>query len=117
VRPFPEPGGKWQVSAAGGSQPRWRPDGKELFYVAPTGKLMGVPIGLATQTRTVTVGTPTALFDAHLAVGAGISLSGYQSRALYAVTNDGRFLINTTVEEDRPTPITIVQNWDVLLKR
>ena len=34
VRPFPGPGGPWQVSTAGGSQPRWRPDGKELFYVA-----------------------------------------------------------------------------------
>ena len=34
VRPFPGPGSQWQVSTAGGSQPRWRPDGKELFYVA-----------------------------------------------------------------------------------
>ena len=35
VAPFPGPGGKWQVSTAGGFEPRWRRDGKELFYIAP----------------------------------------------------------------------------------
>lgn len=44
VRSFPAPGGKWQVSIGGGIYPRWRRDGKELFYVAPNNKLMAVPI-------------------------------------------------------------------------
>jgi Tol biopolymer transport system component len=47
VRPFPPDvsrGGRWQVSSAGGSQPRWRGDGKELFYLAPDRKLMAVEI-------------------------------------------------------------------------
>ena len=44
VRPFPGPGGQWQISTAGGIAPRWRPDGKELYYIAPDGKLMAVPI-------------------------------------------------------------------------
>ena len=39
VRPFPGPGGKWQVSAANGRYPRWSGDGKFLFYVAPEGKV------------------------------------------------------------------------------
>jgi len=117
VRPFPDAGGKWQVSTGGGSQPRWRPDGKELFYVATDGKLMAVPIDVTPQSRAVTPGTPAALFATHLANGAGISLSGYQSRALYAVAADGRFLMNVTIEADHAAPITIVQNWDAALKK
>ena len=78
---------------------------------------MGVPLTVAPRARTVTVGAPQALFPIHLAAGPGISLTGYQSRALYAVTADGRFLINTTIEPDRTAPITIVQNWDAVLKR
>src|SRR5262249_35752586 len=38
VQPFPVPTGKWQVSTAGGMQPRWRADGKELYFIAPDGK-------------------------------------------------------------------------------
>jgi hypothetical protein len=117
VRPFPDAGGKWQVSTGGGSQPRWRPDGKELFYIAPDAKLMAVPVSVAPQGRAVTVGTPVTLFPTHLANGAGISLTGYQSRALYAVAADGRFLMNVTIEADHPAPIIIVQNWDSALKK
>ena len=44
VRPFPaSSGGKWLVSNGGGNQPRWRPDGKELFYITPGSELMAVP--------------------------------------------------------------------------
>ncbi|HEV3215605.1 MAG TPA: protein kinase, partial [Vicinamibacterales bacterium] len=117
ARPFPDSGGKWQLSTGGGSQPRWRPDGKELFYVAADAKLTAVPIGVAPQARALTVGAPVALFPTHLAIGAGISLTGYQSRALYAIAADGRFLMNVTLEEDRPAPITIVQNWTAALKK
>jgi hypothetical protein len=52
-----------------------------------------------------------------LATGPGISLTGYQSRALYAVTTDGRFLMNATIEADRQSPIILVQNWQQLLKK
>jgi eukaryotic-like serine/threonine-protein kinase len=117
LRPFPDAGGKWQVSAGGGSQPRWRQDGRELFYIAVDAKLMAVPIAAAPQERAVTVGTPTPLFVTRLASGPGISLSGYQSRALYAITSDGRFLMNTTLEADRQSPIILVQNWQQLLKK
>jgi Tol biopolymer transport system component len=117
VRPFPESGGKFQISTGGGSQPRWRPDGKEVFYVSADSKLTAVPVGPDARERTMNVGAPVSLFPTHLAVGSGISLNGYQSRALYSVAADGRFLMNATVEEDHPAPIVIVQNWDALLKR
>jgi serine/threonine protein kinase/Tol biopolymer transport system component len=117
VVPFPEAGGKWQVSTEGGSQPRWRRDGKELFYVAADAKLMAVPISVAPQSRALTAGTPVALFPTHLARGAGISLTGYGSRALYEVTADGRFLMNVHIDVDHPAPITIVQNWVAALKK
>ena len=117
VRPFPDAGGKWQVSTGGGSMSRWRSDGKELFYVAADAKLMAVPIGVAPQGRAVTAGAPVALFPTRLANGAGINLTGSQSRALYAVAADGRFLMNVNVESETAMPITIVQNWDAALKK
>jgi len=40
VQTFPTPTGKWQISSGGGIYPRWRPDGKELYFVAPDGKMM-----------------------------------------------------------------------------
>ncbi len=119
VRPFPESGGKWQVSTAGGSQPRWRPDGKELFYVAADGHLMAVPIRATPDGRAVDAGTPLALFPTRLASGTAISLSGFQSRALYAVARDGRFLMNVNVDTGVAdvSPLTVVLNWDAGLKK
>jgi len=46
VQPFPATGARWQVSIEGGIYPRWRRDGKELFYIAPDNRLMAVPIVL-----------------------------------------------------------------------
>ena len=46
VQPFPGPGGKWQISTAGGTEPRWRRDGRELFYLASDGALDGTAIAL-----------------------------------------------------------------------
>ena len=64
----------------------------------------------------MTVGTPVALFATRRASTPGISLTGYQSRALDAVVPDGRFLVNTTIEADRQSPIILVQNWQLLKK-
>jgi len=104
VQPFPDPGGKWQVSTAGGTFPRWRADGKELFFIAPNAKLMSAPI--TTSGPTLEAGSPTALFQTHIVSGG---LAGLQSQ--YAVSRDGRFLINTQVEESNTTPITLILNW------
>ena len=56
VTSFPEAHGKWQVSNAGGDQPKWRSDGKELFYLTPDSKIMAVPV---TTGANFDAGTPT----------------------------------------------------------
>src|SRR6516225_8358058 len=62
VIPFPPiaSGGRWQVSKGGGVQPRWRRNGKELFYISPDWKMMAAPVS---TTPTFSSGTPQALFD------------------------------------------------------
>ena len=99
IRTFPEAGGKWQVSVAGGVQPRWRRDGHELFYVAPDARLMAVPIRLAPDTHTLEAGAPVALFPTRLAAGGNIGASGFPARAQYAVAPDGRFLMNIAADD------------------
>ena len=111
-------GGKWQVSTGGGSQPRWRNDGKELFYIAADAKLMAAPIGcVAAGARRDVRNARARCFRHGSPSGAGISLTGWQSRALYAVAADGRFLMNVMIEADHQSPITLVQNWQQLLKK
>ena len=80
--------------------PRWRPDGKELYYIAPDGRLMAAPI--TTQGATLEPGTPVALFQTRIYNGA---------RQQYEVAPNGRFLINVTGENAAATPITLLQNW------
>jgi Tol biopolymer transport system component len=110
VTSYPEAHGKWQVSGAGGTQPRWRGDGKELFYLASDGKIMAVPV------------TPGANFDA----GALVTLFQANARELvatselvtYDVTKDGqRFLINTQVKNEDLQPMSVILNWAADLKR
>jgi Tol biopolymer transport system component len=104
VRPFPGPGGQWQVSSSGGLQVRWRPDGKELYYVAPEGTSMAVPI--VAKDATLEPGDPVPLFQPRMAVGP---TSTY--RAQYDVAPNGRFLINVTDDASAPSPITLLLNW------
>jgi eukaryotic-like serine/threonine-protein kinase len=63
VEPFPPSGSRWQVSTDGGSQPLWRRDGRELFFLAPDRKLMAVSV---TPGDTFTRGTPRALFETRM---------------------------------------------------
>src|SRR5205085_12068796 len=65
VQPFPEATGKWQVSTNGGVQARWRADGKELYFVAPDGKMMAASITVS-GTR-FSSATPVPLFSTRLA--------------------------------------------------
>jgi eukaryotic-like serine/threonine-protein kinase len=107
VQPFPGPGGKWQISTSGGIQPRWARGGKELFFIAPGGKIMSVEI----QTSTIVeAGTPQVLFSVSLKNAPGPP---------YDVSSDGqRILLNRPIEEASSSPpITLVQNWTALLKR
>ena len=117
VRPFPESRGQWQASTAGGSQPRWRADGKELFYVARDGRLMATPIATAADGLALTPGAPTALFALRLASGTNIVLGAFAGRPQYAVARDGRFLVLRTVDAEATPPIAIVLNWDAQVSR
>ncbi|HEY6074376.1 MAG TPA: hypothetical protein VIV15_13545, partial [Anaerolineales bacterium] len=109
VQSFPASGAKWQVSVSGGSQPRWRRDGKELFYLGGNRKFTAVDV--STEAPTFGHGTPKALFDTPLLKGE--DHPGDQ----YAVTADGqRFLVNTLAEERTYAPISVVLNWTALKK-
>jgi Tol biopolymer transport system component len=107
VRPFPGPGGQWLVSTAGGVSPRWRADGKELFYLTPDGKLMAVPV-VAHET-TFEAGIPIALFQTRIINSGPGTFS--EIRPQYDVAPDGRFLVNVVTDDSAPSPITLIVNW------
>jgi Tol biopolymer transport system component len=101
VSSFPGAAGKWQVSHGGGTEPRWRADGKEIFYIGPGGTLMAVPVngenGFAT-------GTPVRLFEIH--GRAPISATDLFS---YDVSKDGqRFIVNRYVKPEHVPPLIIL---------
>ena len=117
IRTFPEAAGKWQVSVAGGAQPRWQRDGHELFYVAPDMRLMAVPIRLVPDTHTLEAGAPAALFPTRIARGGNIATAGFQAQAQYTVAPDGRFLMDIAADDAVTSPITVVLNWAAGLKK
>ncbi len=103
---FPSLDGKWQVSDAGGSQPRWRRDGAELFYLAADRALMAVGIKTAAGFEK---DKPERLFDTRA------RYTGYRA---YDVAPDGqRFLINTVLAEGDSPPLTVVLGWPDALGR
>ena len=106
VRPFPGPGTPQQVSLGGGSQPRWSPNGRELFYVAADGRLMAIPISYEAGSRTLQAAVPLALFRTHLATGANVP-PAVAARPQYVVTPSGRFLMNISIEGAPAPPIVV----------
>jgi serine/threonine protein kinase/Tol biopolymer transport system component len=117
IRAFPGQGGQWEVSSGAGTQPRWRLDGKELFYVAADGRLMAVPITVGSDGQTLQPGTPAPLFLTHLASGGNISIPVGNSKPQYAVASDGRFLMNVAVDGENTPPISVVLNWNAALNK
>ncbi len=115
VRPFPSADAKWKVSTAGGEQPRWRRDGKELYYVATDRKLMAVAVRAGTAPRGgFELGTTQALFQTRLPLSAVGTAAGTH----YDVSADGkRFLLVTNLQETSDAPITVVVNWLAGVKR
>jgi eukaryotic-like serine/threonine-protein kinase len=107
VRSFPGPGGKWQVSTAGGSNPRWRRDGQELFYLSADNKIVAVPVHLG---ATFEAGSPAPLFAVRPNEGSA-------GGSIYEVSADGqRFLVNSASGEVGSPPFALVTNWPALLK-
>jgi serine/threonine-protein kinase len=108
VQPFPDPGGKRQISTEGGSSPVWTRNGRELFY-RNGNKMMAVDIQLQ---PTFNAGKPRLLFE--------ISASFLANpQGAFDVTPDGqRFLMVRLSEQELPaTQLTVVQNWFEELKR
>jgi Tol biopolymer transport system component len=104
VRPFPAATGQTQISIAGGMQPEWRRDGKELFYISADGKMTAVPV--TTDGATFSAGAPRALFD----VDVPEPIPPFPTD--YAVTADGqRFLLNTVVDQPTRPALTVLLNW------
>lgn len=104
VSPFPDASSKWQVSRGGGTEPRWRRDGKELFYLSPEGKMTAVSVSTPSGFES---GTPVAMFQTH--VHQPISSADAVS---YDVSADGqRFLINTKVDDPSAAPLSVILNW------
>jgi Tol biopolymer transport system component len=106
VTSFPGHEGKWQISSGGGSAPRWRRDGREIFYVAPDSRIHSVEVrpGGAFE-----AGAPKPLFATQI---ARLPL------AFYDVTADGqRFLVTEFVRTEESEPITLVVDWTAGLKK
>jgi Tol biopolymer transport system component len=103
VTTFPTPGGKWQVSRGGGTEPRWQGDDKEIFYVAPKGVLMSVSVDTSNG---FSCGTPVALFP--IRARAAVSSTDLFT---YDVSADGkRILVNRYMKPASVPPLNIVLN-------
>jgi Tol biopolymer transport system component len=104
----PAAGAKKQVSIAGGTQPAWRADGKEIFYVAADGQMMSVSVELGSAS--LKLGVPRPLFQTRLEVDS--------FARQYDVSADGkRFVLAQPLEESASVPITVIVNWSALLKK
>ena len=114
VRPFPSGEGVWRISVNGGDQPRWRCDGKELFYVAADGKMMAASVRAGPGSKpSLELATPVALFDSHILKGPGTN-----GVSQYDVTTDGnRFLVVAVNVAASSPPVTVVVNWSGGLKK
>jgi len=94
---------RWQVSSGGGSEPRWRRDGKELFYLSSTGQMMSV--GVRTAGAAFQTAPPVPLFDSRLELA---EVGGWR----YDVSPDGqRFIVAQLVEDVAGAPMNLVVNW------
>ena len=110
VQPYPADGGKWQVSTDGGTQPRWRADGKELFYLTVDSKVMAADIQAG---ETFRAGVPRLLFQA-----PEVNPILPETVFHYDVADNGRrFLIDVVAENTERTPVTIVLDWQAELAR
>jgi Tol biopolymer transport system component len=99
--PFGKGQGKWQISNTGGIWPRWRKDGKEIFYSTLDGVLTAVPVNDITG---------------QLQVGGAHQLFRLPASA-YDVSPDGQKFLLNVVREQNAKPITLVTNWTADLKK
>jgi len=106
ITPFPGGGAKWQVSANGGVDARWRGDGKELFFLDPSDNVMAVDVD--SSGGAPKLGVPRKLFQ---------TMGVQRQVGTYVVTPDGKkFLINSGSAKQGSEPLTLVTNWTADLK-
>ncbi len=102
VQTFPPSGAKWQVSPAGGRQPQWRSDGKELYYIDPDDNVTAVDVRTSPVFST---GLPRALFKTRAYVMG-------EGRNSFVPAPDGRrFLVLTNVTNPTPPTLTVLLDW------
>jgi hypothetical protein len=102
IQSFPPPGGKQVVSTGGGSEPQWRPDGRELFYLAADRTVMSVQVAPG---PTLQITRPTRLFQIPIPIAGEL----HTRRNHYAVADNGqRFLVNAAEGQDT---LTVLVNW------
>ena len=106
VQTFPLSGQKWLISSGGGGMPRWREDGKEIFYLTEDGRVMSAELKSDSSFENVVT---KQLFQSEIKL-----LSGYP----FTATPDGsRFLVNTPAEANNPAPMVVLVNWPATLKQ
>jgi Tol biopolymer transport system component len=112
VAPIERPGERVRISVGGGTTPRWRRDGTELFYATPDGRaIVGVPMRLGSTPK---AGVPARLFGIPASAAARFA----RRNIIYDVTPDGqRFLINVPAAEPSSSRITVVLDWMSALNR
>ncbi|HEY6930097.1 MAG TPA: protein kinase [Thermoanaerobaculia bacterium] len=111
VTSFPDASRHYRVSSGGGTQPRWSPDGRELFYLSGT-KMMSVPVERPADD--LTFGSSLVLFERALQTFGGTAFN-FSTR--YDVSRDGRILALVRANEQPPPPLTLVFNWMEMLKK
>ena len=110
VQTFPDAsGGKWQITADGGVEPKWRRDGRELYYLSLDGKLMSVAVG----GPSFTAGRPVELFQTPLTVNRAQPTRDRR----YDIAPDGRFLMVIPSATTAPTPYSVIVNWTAGLEK
>ena len=106
ARQFPGPGGQWQISTDGGTEPMWSADGREILYIDSGRNLVSVPV---TTGATLEAGLPELLFSP--------PFFPVTQRERYAVAKDGqRFLVLSTASGESVRPTTVVLNWHLGLE-
>ncbi len=112
VRPFPASDGIWRISTSGGEQPRWRADGKELFYVGLDSKMTAVTVQAGTTPKpALDVGAAVPLFETQIGEGSG------HVAFQYDVTADGKRFVIATNTASAASSLTVAVNWTGGLKK
>ena len=116
VTPFPKGGNKWQVSVAGGSNPRWRGDGRELFYMAANSDLMAAEVD--PRESIFRVGAVRPLFRLLLKTGASrLDLSPTAGQIGYDAAPDGKWFLVNSPPAGSPPPLTLITHWAEALEQ